>query len=122
MPRWRVIPTAAHGFLDFSSGIALIVIALLATDGDLLRSIFVIIGCGILLYSAFTDYEFGIIRILRVRLHLAIDFVLGIAVIILPSLLDMPTVPGATLYVLGIVSIVAALTTRLHTKQPRLRA
>jgi len=119
MPRWRIIPTAAHGFLDFASGIALIVVALLATDRDVLRSIFVIIGCGILLYSAFTDYEFGIFRILRVRVHLAIDFLLGVAVLILPSLVGMPAVPKIALYVLGLVSIVAALTTRLHAKHQR---
>jgi hypothetical protein len=79
-PRW-------HGVFDYAgaAGLLFAPFALgLAAFSEVAVVISVVLGLGLLLYSAFTDYDFGIVGMLSITSPLAVDciagaFLLGVA-------------------------------------------
>lgn len=74
----RFLPTKIHGALDYIVGIALILAPNLfhfsALGGP---AVWVprVLGIGLIAYSIFTNYEWGVIRALPMAYHLVVDFV-----------------------------------------------
>jgi hypothetical protein len=66
----RFIPTALHGVADYVVGLFLAGLPIYFGWPDRTRATFVALGLVVIVYSAFTDYEFGVFRYLRVRFHL----------------------------------------------------
>lgn len=74
----RFLPTKIHGALDYIVGIALILAPNLfhfSAVGGPAVWIPRVLGVGLIVYSIFTNYEWGVIRKLPMRYHLAVDFV-----------------------------------------------
>ena len=58
-----------------------------------------------------TDYEFGLVRFLRIRFHLLLDAVFGLAMLRTPWLLDFPAYARWRNYVLaGLALVLVAVT------------
>ena len=77
----RVIPTRVHGVLDYLIGVALVAAPWIfdfADDGGAKMWVPIILGAGTILYSLFTDYEPGMIRVIPMPVHLALDFGAGV--------------------------------------------
>ncbi|MCE3259509.1 MAG: hypothetical protein K0S12_1150 [Bacteroidetes bacterium] len=84
----NIINTYIHGVLDYFLGTFLMVSPWIFgfTDGDSAQNTPMIIGGSMLVYSIFTNYELGIVRMLAVRFHLALDLAAGLILIFSPLL------------------------------------
>jgi hypothetical protein len=75
---------------------------------------FVRLGLFVICYSLLTDYELELLRFLRIRFHLLLDFLFGLAMLIIPTLLHLPNDTRTPVYVIGMLSILLPLTTRFE--------
>ena len=69
------------------------------------------IGIAAILYSLFTDYELGAIRVLRIRFHLLLDAVFGLVMLAAPLLFDLPRQASWTSYLIGALALLLVATT-----------
>src|ERR1700712_1980749 len=107
----RFLPTSVHGILDYLVGLLVIVLPFaLALQGSQKWAL-VILGLLVILYSALTDYELGLARYLRIRFHLLLDTVFGLAMLLMPWLLDFPADARWPNYVLGVLALVLVAVT-----------
>ena len=114
----RVIPTRAHGVIDYLWG------ALLMASPWLLNYaryeeetwIAVAFGIGAIVYSLLTDYEMGAIGLLSMPTHLGIDVLAGGLLASSPWLLGFDDHVWAPHVTFGFLGVAAALMTR-----PRIR-
>lgn len=121
----RVIPTSVHGVLDYATGSALLAAPELLRLKDVPRAALTprLAGAGATAYSLTTDYELGVVRVLPMPVHLALDAMSGALLAASPWLLGYARngvrywLPHA---LVGASEILAALTTK--TQPPRRRA
>ena len=74
------LPTRVHGMLDYLLGALLIAAPWLFgfAAGGAEQWVPVALGAGVLLYSAFTDYELGLVKKLQMPAHLLLDALGGL--------------------------------------------
>lgn len=75
---YKFIPTKVHGALDYIVGIALIFAPWLfqfSVIGGAAVAVPVVLGIGLIAYSIFTKYEWGLVKVISMPYHLVIDFV-----------------------------------------------
>jgi hypothetical protein len=109
----RFIPTLVHGIADYV--VALVTLALpfaLGLTGVPRISLFVL-GILVLAYSLMTDYELGIVRFLRIRFHLLLDALFGIAMLMMPWLFDLSNASWPFI-VIGALALVLTFTTQIR--------
>jgi hypothetical protein len=76
MSSMRILPTRIHGALDYLVGIALILapnIFGFSAVGGAEVLIPRALGAVLIVYSVFTNYEWGVIKMLDMRYHLVVD-------------------------------------------------
>jgi hypothetical protein len=85
----NVISTRVHGVLDCTVGTLLAASPWLIgfSDNRPATLVPVVLGLGAILYSLVTKYEWGLIRVLPMNAHLAIDLLSGIFLMASPWLL-----------------------------------
>jgi hypothetical protein len=110
----RFIPTIVHGLADYVVG--LIVIALPSYLGWTVnaRIVFVTLGLAVIIYSLLTDYELSLVRLLRIRFHLLLDVLFGVAMLLAPTLLHLPPDGCMVVYMIGALSVFLAFTTKIR--------
>lgn len=84
---YKFIPTKVHGALDYIVAIALIFAPMLFKFSDVGGAAVIIpmvLGVGLFAYSLFTNYEWGLVRVLGMPYHLIIDVVASIFLAISP--------------------------------------
>ena len=77
MASLRVLPTRIHGGLDYIVGIVLILAPTIfgfSSMGGAQVWLPRALGVVLIVYSIFTNYEFGLVKMLDMRYHLVIDF------------------------------------------------
>jgi hypothetical protein len=112
----RVIPTQVHGVLDYLTGSALLAAPGLLGIKDEPRAALALrlAGAGATAYSLLTDYELGLVRLLPMPTHLALDAMSGALLASSPWLFGFATrgtrywLPHA---LVGATEILAASTT-----------
>ncbi|MBC7942900.1 hypothetical protein H7X68_00150 [Candidatus Saccharibacteria bacterium] len=85
----KVIPTRVHGALDYVIGFGLILSPLLFNfqDTDSAAAIIpIILGSTLILYSLFTDYEWGVFKLIIMPYRLILDALLSLLLIVSPFL------------------------------------
>ena len=102
----RVLPTMIHGVLDYLIGLLVIALPFILDLQVSQKWTLVTIGSLVILYSGLTDYEFGLVRYLRIRFHLLLDAVFGLAMLLTPWLLNFPADARLPNYVLGVLALV----------------
>lgn len=107
----RFIPTKIHGVADYIVGLLVIGLPYLFNLVGSSVSYFTIIGIAAILYSLFTDYELGVIRVLRIRFHLLLDAVFGLFMLAAPLLFDLPRQASWTSYLIGALALLLVVTT-----------
>ena len=120
----RVIPTSVHGVLDYVTGSALLAAPELFRLKDVPSAALTprLTGAGATAYSLLTDYEFGVVRLLPMPVHLVLDAMSGALLATSPWLLGYAKngprywLPHA---LVGASEILAALATK--TQPPRRR-
>jgi hypothetical protein len=108
-----VIPSSVHGFFDYFLGLGAIVAPWLFGFAHVVpaRLVMQTQGLAVLLYSLFTDYEWGLVRVLRFPSHLLLDFLGGLMLVASPSLLGFRHF-GRTHVALGLLELAITLLTR----------
>lgn len=86
----RIISSKVHGVLDFSVGLLLVMFPWLAgfAQGGPETWVMVVLGIAPLLYSPFTNYELGWIKVIPFKAHLVIDFLSGMLLAASPWLFE----------------------------------
>ena len=114
----NIIPTKIHGVLDYVIGMALITAPwtfnfndTATTGGNAKNLVPIILGMAAILYSLFTDYEWGVSRKIPMSIHLVFDFVSGALLAASPWLFHFAGEVYLPHLILGILEMVAALTT-----------
>lgn len=85
----RFIPTKVHGVLDYVVAIALMFAPMIfgfSSVGGPAVVIPVVLGVGLFLYSLFTNYEWGLIKVIGMPVHLIIDVVASVFLLLSPWL------------------------------------
>ena len=108
----RIIPTFAHGIADYSVGVVVISLPFIFDLQGSARWFFVGAGCFAILYSLMTGYELGAVRLLGIRFHLLLDVAFGLLMIAAPSLLELPSAVFWLSYVIGVLAMILAATTK----------
>jgi hypothetical protein len=109
-----MIPTKIHGFLDYTVGLFLIASPWLLGFWETNRATWVpiVLGGGAILYSLFTNYEWGVIKRLPMRTHLVLDAASGALMTASPWLLGFSDEVWLPHVVMGLFEIAAAALTR----------
>jgi len=113
----RVISTKTHGAIDYMTGAALLAAPSLLGISDEPAASRVLRGAGLAAwaYSLLTDYEFGLVRVIPMPAHLAMDAASGVLVAASPWLFGFggrgPRYRLAHV-VVGATEVMAALTSK----------
>lgn len=122
----HVIPTKAHGVVDYATSGALLAAPRLFRLKDVRSSALVprITGATTTAYSALTDYELGVVRVLPMKVHLALDAAGGALLAVSPWALGYARhglrhwLPHTTV---GLGEVAVALTTDTRSGSGRSR-
>ncbi|WP_299715600.1 hypothetical protein [uncultured Tenacibaculum sp.] len=85
----KFVTKRIHAFLDYPVAIALIALPFfleLGKTNPLALWISVITGIAAFILTVLTDHHLGIIRVLSYKLHLAVDFLVGLTFVLVPFL------------------------------------
>jgi len=84
----RVIPTRAHGVLDYLVGILLILAPMLLGFADRGPAQLVpqVLGVATIGLAMLTNYELGLLRLIPMQVHLVVDFASGVLLLASPWL------------------------------------
>jgi hypothetical protein len=105
--------TRTHGVLDFATAGTLVALPRVLGWGERVTDTLTKVAIGTLGYSLLTDYEYGVLRVLPMRGHLAIDAMSGVALCAAPAMFpEEERSTHAALVALGLFEIGAALLTR----------
>ena len=83
----RMIPTRAHGMMDYLVGVLLIVSPWLfgfADESGTAKWTFIILGVVVIATSLMTNYELGLMHVLPMHLHLWADALVGLVLALSP--------------------------------------
>ncbi|MFC0012925.1 SPW repeat domain-containing protein [Devosia nitrariae] len=113
--------TFLHGIGDYVGGIVLILAPYLFgfATGGIAQWLPMILGAAVIVYSLFTDFELGVVRVIPMRLHLIFDGIGGLFLAASPWLFGFSTEVFLPHLIFGILEIGASLTTQT---QPRTRS
>ena len=107
----RLVPTETHALADYLSGVLLIVIPFILDWPAGLAVPLVVAGLGVIIYSAITDYEFGLWPVIGLRTHLLIDAAVGLTLLALPWVFGLNAL--GPLLAVGMILVVLPATTEL---------
>lgn len=111
-----MLSTKIHGYLDYLIGLLLILLPFHPEIPEGAAStLLVILGAGVILYSLITDYELGMLKILAMKTHLALDVMGGVLLAVSPWLFGFADELIWPFVVLGLFEIGAGL---LTSKKP----
>lgn len=83
----RFIPTKVHGVLDYVVAVALILAPFIfgfSSVGGAAVVVPIVLGIGLILYSLFTRYELGAVKLIKMPVHLVFDVVASLFLIASP--------------------------------------
>jgi hypothetical protein len=113
----QVISTRTHGAIDYLTGAGLLVAPPLLGISDEPAAAYALRAAGLaaMAYSLLTDYEFGLVRIIPMPAHLAMDAASGVLVAASPWLFGFagrgPRYRRPHV-VIGLAEVLAALTSK----------
>jgi len=109
----RRMSTKNHGVLDLLTAGTLVALPRMLGWGERVTNTLTGVAVGTLAYSLLTNYEFGLIRILPMRAHLAIDAASGTALCASPLMFpEEERSTHAALVALGLFEIGAGMMTQ----------
>lgn len=114
----KILSPTVHGVIDYLAATALIVapFLILPADAPAIATWFsVAAGSALILYSLITDYSVSARRAIPFPVHLAIDFIAGVAFLIAPFILGFSGVTEIYYWVMGGAVILVVLFTNANT-------
>ncbi|PUV25180.1 SPW repeat domain-containing protein [Sphingobacterium athyrii] len=116
----KVLSTKIHGILDYITAIFLILCPQLfdLSNSSSEGAVFVILGILTLVYSAITQYELGLFRVMPMDAHLVFDIFSGIFLAASPWLLDFSRYTYLPHVIIGFAEVAIAFMTRSRGMLP----
>jgi hypothetical protein len=117
----RFIPTRVHGILDYTVGALLAVSPWLFgfNRGGAETWVFVILGAGAIIYSLFTNYEWGVAHRLSMPTHLLLDIANGIILALSPWIFGFAGYVYLPHLIFGLLEIGVSLMTKRQPESLR---
>jgi hypothetical protein len=116
----RPIPTNVHGILDYLTAPTLLVLPRALGLGKKVTNLLTGAGLGVLGYSIMTRYELGLVKLLPMPGHLALDFMSGSMLAAAPFVLldeqERSGIETGLLIGFGVFEIAASLLTQTQPK------
>jgi len=115
------VPAFVHGLLEYAAAILFIAAPfLLDFEEDAATAASIVVGVLILILAASTAMSTGIIKSIPVQAHVILDYVLAIALIAAPFVLDFTDDGAATAFfiALGVLHLLLTIATRF-IREPR---
>jgi hypothetical protein len=114
----RFMTTRMHGVADYLVGIVLILVPYLLgfADGTAAQWIFQILGAAAIVYSLLTRYEWGVVRVIPMPVHLMLDFASGVLLAASPWLFGFADRVFWPHVIFGLIEIAASLTTETRPR------
>lgn len=112
------IPLLAHGLIEYVAGVAFIAVPLLLPyDSGAATAISIAIGVVILVLAATTDGPTSLIDQVPLSAHVALDYVLAVALIAMPFLagFSSETEPTAFFIVVGVAHLLITIGTKFRS-------
>jgi hypothetical protein len=109
-----------HAYLDYPVAIGLMMMPIVLGLGAVNPLAFwlsVATGAAALLLTLFTDHQFGLVRIIPYKLHLAVDFMVGVAFVAAPFVLGFTGLEATYYWVLGATVLVVVLLDRTKSAE-----
>jgi drug/metabolite transporter (DMT)-like permease len=117
VPKWispfRIIPTKIHGILDYLVGVVLIAAPWIFGFSGVrsAATVPVILGAAAVIYSIFTDYELGLVKVFSMRLHLVLDLSSGIILATSPWIFGFEDQVLLPHLIIGCLEVIVSLIT-----------
>jgi len=85
-----LIPLNSHNVFDYLGGGVLILCPFLFAfaDLDMPRNVFMLCGLFLILYSLFTNYQYAMLRVIPLGVHMTLDVLLGVFLFMAPYILN----------------------------------
>jgi hypothetical protein len=118
-----IISLNTHNIVDYVLGVVLVFSPYVFGFSDLYaaKNVFLVLGFGLLGYSLITQYKYSVLKILPLGPHMALDVVLGIVLMLAPSVFSYaPLLTGfqyAWHFICGIGAIGLVALTRPKTNR-----
>lgn len=87
---FRFVTKTMHAYLDYPVALSLMVMPFvlqLGSSNPLAKWLVVIAGIAAFILTVFTDHELGVFRVIPYKVHVAVDFLVGVAFLLAPFLL-----------------------------------
>lgn len=113
----KFIKTKTHGYLDYTVGIFLMIAPFIfhLTNINPEGLVFYVLGVAAIFYSALTNYELGLFKLIPMKVHLILDVLSGIFLAASPWILGFSDRVYLPHLILGIFEITAGLLTTSQT-------
>jgi hypothetical protein len=115
----KPISTRMHGILDYVTAPTLVVLPRMLGWGQRVTLLLNGAGAGVLAYSVLTRYELGLLKVLPMKVHLALDIASGGMLALSPFILlkkrERNVATTATLVGLGLYEVAAGLLTQTQS-------
>ncbi|MBX9600244.1 MAG: SPW repeat protein [Bryobacteraceae bacterium] len=117
----KVIATSVHGVLDYLVGIALILAPYLFgfEDDPASASVARMVGIAIVSYSLFSRYEWGVVKLIPMNVHLMLDMAGGAFLAVSPWLFGFNNAPANVWVPHVVVGLAAVVIALLSSSSPR---
>jgi hypothetical protein len=119
------IPALVHGIVEYLAGVVFIVAPfVLGFQSSPATAISIIVGVVVLVVAASTEGPSGLISQIPISAHVALDFVLAAALIVMPFAFGFSEegAPTAFFIALGVVHLLLTIATRFRPKAPEAAA
>ena len=110
----KILTTKTHAFIDYLTGLSLILFFFLFTGSGPTNYIIALVGTATLIYSMLTHYELGLANVLTMRKHLLLDMMSGILLVILSFILNLNHLSYLVYIFSGILKIITGITTSIE--------
>lgn len=113
----RIVPGRWHGLLDYGAAATLLVAPAILDLPSQAAAVSLLAGALLAAYSLCTDYALGLVRVLSLRAHLALDLAAGVGLLAAPFALGLGGLGRAYLLVMGLGVFVAVAVTDTGAEQ-----
>jgi hypothetical protein len=114
----QIIDTKTHGYIDYIFGLIVIALAYLLNFNTVNTPniALYIVGTSAIVYSLFTNYELGVIKIIPINIHLMLDSLSGIFLAVSPWLLGFSDKVFLPHLLFGLIEIGTTVITRFKPR------
>ncbi len=113
----RFVPGRWHGLLDYGAAATLLLAPVILDLPSRAGAVSLLAGALLAAYSLCTNYALGLVRVLSLRAHLALDLAAGVALLSAPFALGLDGLGLAYLLVMGLGVFVAVAVTDTGVEQ-----